>query len=105
MRRAAPILLALLLACGGAARAPEAGAPPAAGASSAPAARRDVPAPPDPIEVYRRLGLIAHGGAFPLTGRVSYLAGPTADTTLAVLTLAMPSRGLSFTHRGSASRA
>jgi GWxTD domain-containing protein len=51
------------------------------------------------------MGLIAHGGQMPLTGRVSYLAGPSPDTTFAVLTLAMPSRGLSFTHTGSDYRA
>jgi len=101
MRRAVLALLALLSACGGASLAPGPGTPPAPGASP----RDDVPAPPDPVEVYRRLGLIAHGGALPVTGRVSYLAGPTPDTTLALLTLALPSRGLSFTHRGAEYRA
>ena len=75
------------------------------GGAPEPETRRDVPAPPDPVEVYRRLGLIAHGGALPLTGRVAYLGGATADTTFAVLTLALPSRGLSFTHTGADYRA
>ena len=99
MRPAAVVLLALLAACGGAARTDEPGTPPT------PRAGRDVPAPPDPVEVYRRLGLIAHGGALPVTGRVVHLAGPTPDTTLVVLALALPTRALSFTHGGAEYRA
>ena len=99
--RAALLLAALtaLGACGGG-RRPPAGTPPS------PDARAGNPPPPaDPVQLYRRMGLIAHGGDLPLTGRISYVAGPTPDTTFALLTLAMPSRGLSFTHTGTDYRA
>jgi GWxTD domain-containing protein len=90
--------LAALAACGGP-RTP-AGSPPT------PAPGIGNPPPPaDPVQLYRRMGLIAHGGDLPLTGRVSFVAGPTPDTTFALLTLAMPSRGLSFAHTGTDYRA
>jgi GWxTD domain-containing protein len=52
------------------------------------------------VGAYRSAGLIAHGGPFPVTGRVSFVAGPTPDTTFVVLTLALPSRALTFSHVG-----
>ena len=70
------------------------------GALPAPSARRDTPPPPDPVGTFRRMGLIAQGGEFPLTGRVGYLASAHPDTTFVVLTLALPSRALTFTHGG-----
>lgn len=96
---AALALLATTLgACGGPAR-PTTGASPRGGRTGAP------PPPPDPVALFRRMGLIAHGGELPVTGRVSFVAGPSPDTTFAVLTLAMPSRGLTFTHSGTDYRA
>ena len=66
-----------------------------------PAGRRDTPSPaPDPVETFRRMGLIAQGGDFPLTGRIGYLATAHPETTFVVLTLALPSRALTFTHGG-----
>jgi GWxTD domain-containing protein len=57
------------------------------------------------VQLYRRMGLIAHGAPLPVTGRLSYMAGPTADTTFAVLTLALANRALSFNHSGEDYRA
>lgn len=68
--------------------------PPARNRAAAP------PAPPDPVELYRGAGLIAHGAPMPMTGRVSYVASAVPDTTFALLTLAMPSRALTFSHTG-----
>ena len=101
VRAPAALLLgvAALGACGSGGRTP-------AGTSPPPMTREGNPPPPaDPVQLYRRMGLIAHGGEFPVTGRVSYVAGPTPDTTFALLTLALPSRGLSFTHTGDDYRA
>ncbi|HEU4631785.1 MAG TPA: GWxTD domain-containing protein [Gemmatimonadaceae bacterium] len=99
LRPAALLLLAMPIACGGGRRGEAPGSPPR------PSADRNAPAPPDPIQLYRRMGLIAHGGPFPVTGRVSYMAGPSVDTTFAILTLALPNRALSFSHTGEDYRA
>ncbi|HEY0969630.1 MAG TPA: GWxTD domain-containing protein [Gemmatimonadales bacterium] len=96
-----PLLLAGVAACGGGRRAVDADAPPPRAAE-----RRSSPPPaPDPVRAYRGAGLIAHGGAFPVTGRVSFVGGPTPDTTFVLLTLALPSRALSFTHSDDSYRA
>ena len=91
------VLLASTAACSrrGAA-APEPGGPPQP-ARARPGAP---PPPPDPVLLYRRMGLISHGQPMPLTGRVSYVASATPDTTFALLTLALPSRALTFSHTG-----
>lgn len=69
------------------------------------ARRTSPPPPPDPVQTFRRMGLIAHGGQFPLTGRVSYLATGSSDSTFMLLTLALPSRALTFSHTGEQYRA
>ncbi|HEY0885218.1 MAG TPA: GWxTD domain-containing protein, partial [Ramlibacter sp.] len=63
------------------------------------------PPPPDPARLYRGMGLIAHGGPFPITGRLSYLAGASPETTYVVVTIALPNRALTFTHAGDRYRA
>jgi GWxTD domain-containing protein len=96
-----PLLLAGVAACGGGRRAVEADAPPPRVAD-----RRSAPPPaPDPVKAYRGAGLIAHGAPFPLTGRISFVGGPTPDTTFVLLTLALPSRALTFTHASDSYRA
>lgn len=98
LRSAALLLLAASIACGG--RRGE-----APGSSPRPAASRNAPAPPDPVQLYRRMGLIAHGAPLPVTGRLSYMASPSADTTFTILTLALSNRALTFSHTGQDYRA
>ena len=99
LRPAVLLLAAASIACGGGGRGE------APGSSPRPASARNAPAPPDPVQLYRRMGLIAHGAPLPVTGRLSYMAGPSADTTFAILTLALSNRALTFTHSGEDYRA
>lgn len=90
------VLLAGATACGGRAAASSAGEAPRPARS-----RAGAPLPaPDPVELYRSMGLIAHGAPMPLTGRVSYVASGDPDTTFVLVTLALPSRALTFSHTG-----
>jgi GWxTD domain-containing protein len=50
----------------------------------------------DPAFVYHDLGFFAKGDPVPFVASVHYLAGPTPDSTLAVLALSLSNRALSF---------
>jgi GWxTD domain-containing protein len=63
------------------------------------------PAASDPVEPYRRMGLLAEGGATPFVGSVAFLAGPVADSTLVLLTVSLPSGALTFAREGDEYRA
>jgi GWxTD domain-containing protein len=54
-------------------------------------------AAPDPSAFYRQLGMIAQGGAFPFVGQLRYLAGPTPDSTLVLVSLSFANHTLTFT--------
>jgi GWxTD domain-containing protein len=60
---------------------------------------------PDPSGFYRQLGMLAQSGSFPFVGQVRYLAGRTADSTLALITLSFANRSLTFTGDGGGQRA
>jgi len=60
---------------------------------------------PDPSAFYRQLGMIAQSGTFPFVGQVRYLAGSSADSTLALVTLSFANRVLTFTGDGTGQRA
>ena len=66
---------------------------------------RETPPPVDVVGAYHRAGLLAHGEPLPFTGRVVNLATATPDTTLVLLTVGLPSGGLTFTHSGDSYRA
>ena len=51
---------------------------------------------PDLNRVYQSMGLIAAAGQMPFVGSVSFLGGPTPDTTLMLLAVSIPSNSLSF---------
>ncbi|MEP6765464.1 MAG: GWxTD domain-containing protein, partial [Gemmatimonadaceae bacterium] len=51
---------------------------------------------PDLGRVYQSMGLITSTGQIPFVGSVSFLGGPTADTTLMLLAVSLPSSSLSF---------
>ncbi|MDB4911064.1 MAG: hypothetical protein JWO39_1887 [Gemmatimonadetes bacterium] len=62
-------------------------------------------AAPDPSGFYRQLGMLAQSGSFPFVGQLRYLAGRSADSTLALITLSFANRTLTFTGDGGGQRA
>jgi GWxTD domain-containing protein len=59
----------------------------------------------DPATVYARAGLLSSAEPIPFTGWTRFLAGPTADSTLALVALSFPARAFAFVHDGDAYRA
>lgn len=59
----------------------------------------------DPVAAYANAGFIAESEPIQFVGNVQYLAGPTADSTLLLLTLSMPNRDFTFAADGSGYRA
>jgi GWxTD domain-containing protein len=59
----------------------------------------------DPAGLYRRAGLIAVTGPVSFVGTLGFFAGPHPDSTLALLTLSLPARALTFTRDGDRYRA
>lgn len=57
-------------------------------------------APSDMQRLYRSMGLIAGSGAIPFAASVSFLRAPSADSTLMLVALSMPSRSLGFAREG-----
>lgn len=51
--------------------------------------------------IYERMGLAASGPPIAFVADVGYFASRTPDSTLAVIGLSLPNRGLSFTHTSS----
>jgi len=89
-----------LVACGGNRQ------PPQTAPSETPAAQRGAPpAQPDAVRLYRQMGLLAEGGETPFVGSVSFLAGKTADSTVFLLTVSVPTRALTFVRENDRYRA
>jgi GWxTD domain-containing protein len=86
-------------ACGGGRR------PPRSDPERSLPVRRNPPPLPDAVRVYRQMGLLAEGGETPFTGSVAFLAGASPDSTLMLLTVSLPSRGLTFVREGDRYRA
>jgi GWxTD domain-containing protein len=63
------------------------------------------PSQPDAVRLYRQMGLLAEGGETPFVGSVSFLSGKTADSTVFLLTVSVPSRGLTFVRENDRYRA
>jgi GWxTD domain-containing protein len=55
----------------------------------------------DAASAYKSMGSLVGGGALPFVASVRYLAGPGADSTLALFSLSLSNQTLSFAHRGS----
>jgi len=99
-----------LLACGGARAGGGVGGPGTSGPGMAPPgspAGMRAPAPPgsaaavnDMQRLYRGMGLIAGGAAMPFVASVAFLPAPTADSTLTLIALSLPTRALGFTREG-----
>lgn len=81
------------------------GRPVTLGPPAAANAPRGNPQQPDGVSLYRRLGLLAEGGETPFVGSLSFLGGRTADSTLMLLTVALPNRSLRFSREGDRFRA
>src|SRR5262245_33751459 len=95
-----------LAACGGTRQPPETAPGEPQAATAATAARRGTPpSQPDAIRLYRQMGLLAEGGETPFVGSVAFLAGRSPDSTLVLLTVSMPSGGLTFAREGDRYRA
>ena len=55
----------------------------------------------DASSVYRSMGALVGGGALPFVGSVRYLAGPTSDSTLALVSVSLTNQTLTFQRRGA----
>jgi GWxTD domain-containing protein len=53
--------------------------------------------------VYERMGLIAAAGTFPVVGRITFIAGPTTDSTTTLVALSFSHRSLTVTTASDAS--
>lgn len=71
----------------------------------APVNNRRIPAQPDVVALYRRLGLLAEGGETPFVGSLAFFGGRTPDSTLMVLTISLSNRSLRFAREGDQYRA
>src|SRR5216117_891024 len=55
----------------------------------------------DATAVYRSMGALVGGGNLPFVASVRYLAGPTPDSTLALLSVSLTNQTLTFQRRGA----
>ena len=55
----------------------------------------------DATAVYRSMGALVGGGNLPFVASVRYLAGPTPDSTLALLSVSLTNQTLTFQRRGN----
>lgn len=62
-------------------------------------------APPDVSEIYRQMGLLAVAAPLSFVGRISSFGTPSPDTTLVLVSISLPNRGLTFTREGERYRA
>lgn len=97
------VLAAALLSSGCAGARPtgasSAAAPPGNAPPGAPGAAL-TGAPTEMSRLYRAMGLVAGTGAIPFTASVSFLRAPSADSTLTLLALSLPSRAIGFAREG-----
>jgi GWxTD domain-containing protein len=94
-----------LAACGRASSIPPAGAAPAPADSTRtittglPTQVNDL-TPIDVVVLYRQMGLLAGGQPLPFVGNVAFLAAKSADSTLALVTMSLANRSLTFAREG-----
>lgn len=60
---------------------------------------------PDAVALYRKMGLLAEAGETPFVGSLAFFAGPSADSTTVLLTIALANRSLNFSREGDRYRA
>lgn len=103
--RIAILATAVLAACasgGGSRTGPQAPGP---GVATGAVSTRRIPAQPDVVALYRRLGLLAEGGETPFVGSLSFLSGGSPDSSVVVLTVSLANRALKFGREGDQYRA
>ena len=106
----AMLMLAAVLGCGGSGgQRPSSGdggaARPAPVARPVPASAAGTMAPGsllpiDAVRLYQSMGLLADGPPVAFVGSVAFLAGRSPDSTLALITLSIPNRSLTFSREG-----
>lgn len=69
--------------------------------TSSPAAAAPAGSPDLAAAIYQRMGLIAAAGPVPFVAGVAFFATPRSDTTVAVISAALPNRGLTFARNGA----
>jgi GWxTD domain-containing protein len=97
------VMVGFVGACGGGSRR----RPPQSSTSEPQGARRSTTTPtqPDAVRLYRQMGLLAEGGETPFVGSVSFLGSKTADSTMLVVTVSVPTRALTFVRENDRYRA
>lgn len=95
------VFLASLAACTHTQRPPQAPSPDAQQQPQ----RRNTPTQPDAVRLYRQMGLLAEGGDTPFIGSVAFLGSKSADSTVFVLTVSIPTRALTFVRENDRYRA
>ena len=95
------LLAAAGMACFGGPR----GGNPSDPAATPPRQRNPMSGSLDVTGLYRQAGLIAEAAPLPFVGDVRFLAGPSSDSTLVLLTLSLPNRALTFASEGEQQRA
>jgi GWxTD domain-containing protein len=93
IRRVGVLLTATLCACGP--------LQPSGTPQVAPQRGTSVPRLFDASSVYRAMGALVGGGGLPFIGSVRYLAGPTRDSTLALVSVSLTNQTLTFQRRGA----
>lgn len=97
------LVLVAILGCMGSGRRGRPGSSPD---ENSPTPRRSsLPGVMDPVALYESAGLMAAKEPLPFVGNVRYLAGPSSDTTLVLVTLSLANRALTFTGEGEGQRA
>jgi GWxTD domain-containing protein len=100
------VLLTFATGCRGTQHPPQSPTPTPTSTPSTPAtARGATPSQPDPVHLYRQMGLLAEDGETPFVGSVAFLANRSADSTLFLLTVSVPSRALTFVRENDRYRA
>ena len=97
--------LALSVGCGGKKPPPQSPTPRSAAPSAPATGQGVVTSQPDPVHLYRQMGLLAEDGETPFTGSVAFLGNRSADSTLFLLTVSVPSRALTFVRENDRYRA
>ena len=105
LRQATVVAIGMALVAAGCARRPRAGPDGAPVASDERTRREDVGGLGDATRIYQTMGLLASAGPVAFVGSVAYLAGPSPDTTLALVTLSLANRSLTFARDGDRFRA
>jgi GWxTD domain-containing protein len=59
----------------------------------------------DPTRIYQQMGFLAGGASLPFVGNVAYLAGAQPDSTLALVSMSLPNRALTFVRESDRFRA